>query len=113
MYLNEDWFEDIVLNNEEKKDEKLPGPEVGVDTGLANMLLTLINGENSTIQDYNNFIANCTSHPEFIPVINDIAAEENNHVGMLQVLLKKLSPNAENIDDGHEEAHEIMSQEVE
>lgn len=85
------------------------GPETGQDTGVANLILDLINGENSTITDYNNFIANITdSHPEFISVISDIANEENNHVGMLTQLLKQVSPNAKTIEQGELEAEKDL-----
>ena len=97
MKLDENLFEDIEdvvmlevpdVIADIKEDEITPkGPKVGVDTGIANTLLDLINGENSTIADYNGFIATIAeSHPEFISVIEDIANEENNHVGMLQKL---------------------------
>lgn len=89
-----------------KEDEITPkGPELGEDTGIANALLDLINGENSTIADYNGFIATVAeSHPEFIPVIEDISNEENNHVGMLQKLLQQISPNAQTVEQGELEA---------
>ena len=84
------------------------GPEVGVDTGIADMLLDLINGENDTIKDYNIFKANLESHPEFISAIEDITNEENNHVGMLQTLLKQISPNVETIKQGEAEAEKDL-----
>lgn len=37
-------------------------------------------------------------------VVKDILVEENKHIGQLQELLKKVSPNAENIEAGAEEA---------
>lgn len=92
-----------------KEDELTPsGPAVGEDTGIADLLLNLINGENDTIRDYNTFKANLDSHPEFISVIDDIANEENNHVGMLQTLLKQISPNVETIKQGEAEAEKDL-----
>ena len=85
------------------------GPKIGEDTGVANALLDLINSENSTIADYNGFIATVAdSHPEFISAIEDISNEENNHVGMLTQLLKQISPNAETIKQGEEEAEKDL-----
>lgn len=92
------------------QDEITPsGPSVGVDTGVANAILDLINSENNTISDYNGFISTVAeSHPEFISVIQDISNEENNHVGMLTQLLKQVSPNAETIKQGEEEAEKDL-----
>ena len=39
-------------------------------------------------------------------VIKDILVEENKHIGQLQELLKAVSPNAENIEAGVDEAKE-------
>lgn len=92
-----------------KEDELTPnGPQVGEDVGIADLLLELINGENDTIRDYNTFRANLGSHPEFASVIDDIANEENNHVGMLQTLLKQISPNVETIKQGEAEAEKDL-----
>ena len=93
-----------------KEDDITPkGPELGEDTGVANALLDLINGENSTIADYNGFIATVAeSHPEFISAIEDIANEENNHVGMLQKLLQQISPNVQTIEQGQLEAEKDL-----
>lgn len=92
-----------------KEDELTPsGPAIGEDTGIADMLLDLINGENDTIKDYNIFKANLGSHPEFLSVIEDITNEENNHVGMLQTLLKQISPNVETIKQGEAEAEKDL-----
>lgn len=92
------------------QDEITPqGPSVGVDTGVANAILDLINSENNTISDYNGFISTVAeSHPEFISVIQDISNEENNHVGMLTQLLKQVSPNAETIKQGESEAEKDL-----
>ena len=39
-----------------------------------------------------------------VNVLRDIVAEENIHVGQLQKLMEKFSPNAKNIAVGEEEA---------
>lgn len=97
-----------VIADIEETDITPKGPDVGVDTGIADMLLDLINGENDTIKDYNIFKANLESHPEFISVIEDITNEENNHIGMLQTLLKQISPNVETIKQGEAEAEKDL-----
>lgn len=92
-------------------DIELRGPIPGVDTGIADLLLSLINGENETIQSYNTFIASLEGHEDFIKVITDIQQEEMNHVGMLQTLLKEVSPNAEVIHQGEVEAEGYLDKE--
>lgn len=115
MLLSEDLFDDIVVIEPpdidlevEAEDIELEGPTPGLDTGLTDLILSLINDENSTIQQYNSFKASLDSREDFNKVIDDIIAEEMNHVGMLQSLLQKLSPNAENIEQGKEEAKDIL-----
>lgn len=92
-------------------DIELRGPIPGADTGIADLLLSLINGENETIQSYNNFIASLEGHEDFIKVITDIQQEEMNHIGMLQTLLKEVSPNAEVIHQGEVEAEGYLDKE--
>lgn len=95
----------------EAEETKPEGPAPGADTGITDLLLSLINDENSTIQTYNSFKASLEDHADFDDVINDIVAEEYNHVGMLQTLLRKISPNSVTIDAGEEEAEDILTKE--
>ena len=117
LILNEDLFEpiedvvsvEIPSANAEigvVEEETPSGPATGAETGIANQLIEMINGEWNTIADYNNLIAMLTQYgfEEFIPVIEDINNEENLHVGQLQALLQKISPNAESIQQGELEA---------
>lgn len=108
LNLNEDIFDDAIVVIEDETDT-LPGPTTPEDNGVTSLLLDAINDEISTIDKYNVIIANIQNYPDFIPVIQDIVNEENNHVGMLQELLKKVSPNAEIISSGETEAKEILS----
>lgn len=111
MFLNEDIF-DVFYEDEMNKEVIPQGPDTGVDTGVADLLLSLINSENDTIKDYNSFIANLDSHPEFISVIEDITNEEMKHVGQLQTLLSKISPNVESIESGKEEAEGQLKESI-
>ena len=123
LILNEDLFElfvpeDIVegpidihipsadANIEVMEEETPSGPATGAETGIANQLIEMINGEWNTIADYNNLITMLTQYgfEEFIAVIEDINNEENLHVGQLQSLLQKISPNAGSIQQGELEA---------
>lgn len=97
----------------EAEDTESKGPAPGIDTGITDLLLSLINDENKTIQEYNSFKASLQGHEEFDDVINDIVTEEYNHVGMLQTLLKKISPNSVTIEQGEEEAIDLLDKEDE
>ena len=92
------------------------GPKPGVESGIADSLIKLINDEWEAIQGYNNFRDMILSmqqngdgdYSEMIHVIDEVSNEENLHVGQLQELLKKVSPNAESIEKGEEEAQEQL-----
>lgn len=91
-------------------EESVPPMPEGTDSTISNMLIELINGEWNTIADYNNFVNACkqSGNTDLISIIEDIANEEANHVGMLQTALKTLSPNTETIEDGQEEAQKDL-----
>ena len=100
--------EDLFLAPEEPSDETPATPEAN---GVAKLILDAINGETDTIKEYNDLIAN-TDNEDIIKIIQDITAEENNHIGMLQRALEIVSPNASNIDDGMEEAESMIEEPV-
>ena len=92
------------------------GPKPGIESGIADTLIKLINDEWEAIQGYNNFRDmiltmqqnNDGNYSEMIKVIDEISNEENLHVGQLQELLKRVSPNTESIAKGEEEAQEQL-----
>ena len=91
-------------------DEILEGPKSGSDAGVTDLLISAINDEWKTISTYNSIIetlkyesANNPNYSAFVSILNDINAEENKHVGQLQEILNKLSPNSMYIDAGREE----------
>lgn len=97
--------------------EAIPeGPKPGIESGIADTLIKLINDEWEAIQGYNNFRDMILSmkqngdadYAEMINVIDEISNEENLHVGQLQELLKKVSPNTTSIAKGEEEAAEQL-----
>jgi rubrerythrin len=106
--VNESLKEDLTLVPEEPSDETPVTPEAN---GVAKLILDAINGETDTIKEYNDLIAN-TDNEDIIKIIQDITAEENNHIGMLQKALEIVSPNASNIDDGMEEAESMIEEPV-
>ena len=96
----------IVSEIPEIKNETPSGPATGAETGIANQIIEMINGEWDTIKLYNDLVTNLTQYGfiDFIPVIQDILNEENIHVGQLHAILQKISPNAESIEQGEIEA---------
>ena len=107
MLLNEDLFEIDATIAPETSDETPATPE---DNGIANQIITEINGEWDTIKSYNDLVL-CLKElgrDDFVDVIQDIIKEENVHVGQLQEILKVISPNAEAIADGEQEATEQL-----
>lgn len=107
MLLNEDLFEIDATVIPETSEETPATPE---DNGIANQIITEINGEWDTIKSYNDLVL-CLKElgrDDFVDVIQDIIKEENVHVGQLQEILKVISPNAEAIADGEQEATEQL-----
>lgn len=93
----------------------LEGPKEGADTGVAGELIRLINDEWEAIEGYNNAIATLRSlisenpvYENAIKVLEEIVSEENTHVGQLQEVLKQISPNVNEIDEGEKEARQQM-----
>lgn len=122
LVLNEELFNDIVdiIVPEVQTDivldrvdtEARMTPNLGNDTGVSNLIIEAINSEWETIAEYNSLIANLGNNVDMIPVIQDIVAEENKHIGQLQQILLQISPNVQNIDLGEQEAVEQLDQKV-
>ena len=92
--------------------EIMQPPAMGLGTGIADNIIRLINDEWEAVQGYNDFIEVLRvskSDESTINVIKDIVAEENKHVGQLQELLKRISPNANQIAVGEKEARHQLS----
>ena len=89
---------------------------------VANLLNPLITDELEAIDGYNSAVATIRSMMEdemtdksidydgIIAVISEITNEENLHIGQLEKLLETVSPNAESIDAGKEEAAEQLEE---
>ena len=108
-------YDDDLSMDEHELDNVLSGPAAGADAGVADILINLINDEWEAIQGYNSAVANLRAwahenpfYSDAIKVIDEINAEENRHVGQLQELLKNISPNAQDIEKGQEEAHDQL-----
>jgi rubrerythrin len=92
----------------------LPGPTIGPGAGLASLIIDSINGEWDTINEYNSIAitARDAGYEDIAKVLEEINTEENKHVGQLQEILKLISPNAEAIEQGKEEATSQIDDDV-
>jgi hypothetical protein len=115
QYIEDEDFDDEDYYYESlKEDLETPStPENSEATGLSNMIITAINDEWKTIAYYNDLVElmRVEGKDEMINVIEDIANEENKHVGQLQEIMKQLSPNTMSIADGETEGSEQLHKE--
>lgn len=108
----------------EAETEEVPAaPQTPIKITIANTLNTLIRDEWEAIEGYNDALStlramggvedeNGESVPDcegIVKVIEDIVNEENLHVGQLQKALELVSPNAESIKTGDEEAEKQLT----
>lgn len=122
--------EDAEKEDTEEVPDEIPEGPSGIY--VANTLNELAVGEYDTINAYNDFlltVQGMVTRPEDMPeeeefkpsfcpelaeqvneVIKDILVEENKHIGQLQELLKRVSPNAEHIEAGVDEAKEQIEE---
>lgn len=84
--------------------------DAAVETGLADIIISSINKKWDSVRDFNSIIVNLkeTGYDDYVPIIEEILEEENNHIGKLQHIVELLSPVTTNIDDGKQEAEEII-----
>ena len=103
--------------------EEIPAsPETMDAMSVANTLNALIQDEWQAIDGYNSTISTYRSmmqdsypgkdksidYTAIIKILQDIAQEEMNHVGMLQKAMGTISPNVSEIKGGEEEAEETL-----
>ena len=79
-------------------------------TQIRNNIITAINDQWKTIQYYNNLMQQLQTngYEQLSQVVQDVTAEEINHVGMLQQILNKLQNVKQTISGGQDEAVKIM-----
>ena len=114
---------DDTLHEDMEETEEIPAsPETMDAMSVANTLNALIQDEWQAIDGYNSTISTYRSmmkddYPEkdksidytaIIKILQDIAQEEMNHVGMLQKAMGTISPNVSEIKGGEEEAEETL-----
>ena len=111
MFLNEDIYEDDDIFEVEipnmynveidasEIDSEIPeaGPEIGIST----IIMNSISSTYSMIEDYNSLSIALTDigNENAALAVADIIAKEHSTIGVLQDILKEISPNADSIDD--------------
>ena len=97
--------------NEDYDGESEKGPDEGADAGIADLLSTAIIDEWEAIKEYNDLAINARAEgfDDVATIIDDINTEENIHVGQLQQALTTISPNANVINQGQQEARDQLS----
>lgn len=80
--------------------------------GISDLTNTIINRTYDLISDLNSLRITLQDFEleDLIEVVNSIVEEENNHIGKLQHITEVISPEASNIEDGKEEASEMISE---
>lgn len=114
---------DDTLHEDMEETEEIPAsPETMDAMSVANTLNALIQDEWQAIDGYNSTISTYRSmmqdnypgkdksidYTAIIKILQDIAQEEMNHVGMLQKAMGTISPNVSEIKGGEEEAEETL-----
>lgn len=100
--LDQGYRVDMSVYNDSPQEDALEGPQTEEEVGVSHLILDAISCVTEMISMYNDITAN-TSDEEITSVINQIAEDNNKHMGMLQGILTNVSPNAEAIQDGVEE----------
>lgn len=98
-----------LMSKDESLKEDLEGPETEEEVGVAHLLLDAISCTTEMIAMYNDLLAN-TDDEKIKDIVNQIAEDNNKHMGMLQSALEVVSPVAEVIDDGQEIADNIIDE---
>lgn len=91
-------------------------PSEGLATGISNTISALIQDEWEAIDGYKDAIAMLQTLNETDPlvmILNEVLADEYNHVGALEKALTLVTPEASQIEDGKVEAEEEINNTVE
>lgn len=92
MILQEEMFEDVI------------------DTAIENLFINAINAKWDSISNFNSILNTLKSeqYEEFIPVVESILQDEHNHIGKLQHVVDSLSGQSVEIEQGEQEASDIL-----
>ena len=98
-------------NSEESKEEFATGDD-RLAAEIQNVLHSLVISEQEAIQEYNNAASFIREYfPKIADILMNIAQDETTHVGELEVALNTINDKTlENIEDGHNEAEEVISE---
>lgn len=85
-------------------------PKTDEDFGISAILNDLIIDEWEAIDGYNSAIITLLDlgKEDAVGVLRDIVNEENIHIGQLEQVMKSVSPNANSINDGEQEAKDQL-----
>ncbi len=97
--------------SEETKEEYSTG-EDRLAAEIQNVLHSLVISEQEAIQEYNQAASFIREYfPKIADILMNIAQDETTHVGELEVALNTINDKTlENIEDGHNEAEEVISE---
>ena len=86
--------------------------ELGLATEIQNVLHNLVISEQEAIQEYNHAASFIREYfPKIADILMNIAQDETTHVGELEFALNTINDKTlENIEDGHNEAEEVISE---
>ena len=120
MILDENLFKDDIkrvrINLDEALELDIVDSEDSAKNGMQSIVNNLIKEELNAIQLYNDAALQCEGlgFSGFSKVFEGIASEETIHIGELQKLLDEITPKTiETIDDGHQEAEDILQDKTE
>lgn len=97
--------------SEEPKEEFATG-DIRLAAEIQNLLHSLVISEQEAIQEYNQAASFIREYfPKIADILMNIAQDETTHVGELEVALNTINDKTlENIEDGHNEAEEVISE---
>lgn len=97
--------------SEETKEEYSTGDD-RLAAEIQNLLHSLVISEQEAIQEYNQAASFIREYfPKIADILMNIAQDETTHVGELEVALNTINDKTlENIEDGHNEAEEVISE---
>ena len=114
-----DELSDIYKNKEAKdyikslKDGEKKKPSTlkeSLETGISSMFIDLINQEYNLLTQYESAYVTMEDSGEdrFNEIMDYIEDDINIHIGMLQAAIEDLNPSAEKVDDGKDQAEEMI-----
>lgn len=109
------WIDTEEIKNNDNNNSIIAEQPSEGDVEVAKQLIAAIKDEWEAIEFYNSLadLLRKTPYKEMLEVVEDIAGEENIHVGQLERLLKIVSPNVDKIKEGEKETEEQIQDQAE